>query len=553
MVLDTIRVYFTYTSMDWIGLDFGSARIVSSYELGEKIYLNHLSQDDNLFPVIYVESNMIGDEVIPFSILDPKNVLSHFQLLLGMQYNETETQKMKQYIPATLINDGNDAYAYEIQRGNKKLPLPVASGIEWLFREVVNLIVRADKIDVDNIQGIAISVPLAFKNVQKCAVREAALAAGFMNVRILNDTHAALLSQQHKIKPDEKRAICICCDQYYCGASFFNLEAEGEWKAVQHKYLDTIRFLDVIQRLAQTLTDQLWRQIEHDWPNSGGKDQISPAVFFKVSRLTSRGTKFSCSNDVAIRYNGRGYAVQLEWNNLQIALKEFANRLASEVTLFSSQQTSVDKCAIICIGDCFNYSEVVEAITNAFPTKNIITGNTASLASGALFSRTHSQINDEEDLAVEHHEVHMKNKTLYPIGFILSNIDKSKSDHHFTTLLQGGVELPITSENAITKKFYFPEDDQYCMQFYEKINDNDTESYRPFKEYIIRRDADHPMSSMDSIFCIQCTMDEEGMFTPKMTWKDNGAPVEAYDVSESEANLKRRYDAASLLIDIRNN
>ena len=91
------------------------------------------------------------------------------------------------------------------------------------------------------------------------------------------------------------------------------------------------------------------------------------------------------------------------------------------------------------------------------------------------------------------------------------------------------------------------------MQFYEKINDNDTESYRPFKEYIIRRDADHPMSSMDSIFCIQCTMDEEGMFTPKMTWKDNGAPVEAYDVSESEANLKRRYDAASLLIDIRNN
>ena len=37
MVLDTIRVYFTYTSMDWIGLDFGSARIVSSYELGEKI------------------------------------------------------------------------------------------------------------------------------------------------------------------------------------------------------------------------------------------------------------------------------------------------------------------------------------------------------------------------------------------------------------------------------------------------------------------------------------------------------------------------------------
>lgn len=125
--------------------------------------------------------------------------------------------------------------------------------------------------------------------------------------------------------------------------SFFNLEAEGEWKPCSAQVPRYDRFHDVIQRLAQTLTDQLWRQIEHDWPNSGSKDQISPAVFFKVSRLTSRGTKFSCSNDVAIRYNGRGYAVQLEWNNLQIALKEFANRLASEVTLFSSQQTSVDQ------------------------------------------------------------------------------------------------------------------------------------------------------------------------------------------------------------------
>ena len=185
--------------VEWIGLDFGSARIVSAYQIEEKVFLNHLSQDDSLFPVIYVESNMIGDDVIPFSVLDPKNVLSHFQLLLGMQYNEVETEKMKQYIPARLINDGTYSYAYEIQRGKKKLPLPVSSGIEWIFREVMNLIVRADKIDVDELKGIVISVPLAFKNVQKCAVREAALAAGFSDVSIINDTNAGLLSQHQTI------------------------------------------------------------------------------------------------------------------------------------------------------------------------------------------------------------------------------------------------------------------------------------------------------------------------------------------------------------------
>lgn len=539
--------------MDWIGLDFGSSRIVSSYELNEKIYLNHLSQDDYLFPVIYIESNMIGDEVIPFSILDPNNVLSHFQLLLGMQYNEIETQKMKQYIPAKLINDGDGGYAYEIQRGNKKLPLPISSGVEWIFREVMNLIVRADKIDVDNLQGIAISVPLAFKNVQKRAVRDAALAAGFMNVRILTDTHAALLSQQHKIKSGEKHAICVCCDEYYCGASFFSLEAEGEWKAVQHKYLNTIRLHDVIQPLAQTLTDQLWRQIELDCPNPGSKEQISPAVFFKVSRLISRSSKFAYSGDIAIRFHNHGYAVQLEWNNLQRVLNDFAKKLTAEVNVFSNQQPPVDDCVIICVGDCFNYSDVAEAIKKTFPTRNVIFGNVASLASGALFSRTHSQINDEAEAVVEHHEVRMKNKTLYPIGFLLTNIDQSKSESRFLTLLEGGIELPITPENAITKRFYFPDSDQCCIQFYEKMNDSDTESYRPFKEYIIRRDAKHPVTAWrDSIFCIQCTMDEEGTFTPKMTWQNNHAVVEAYDVDESAANVQRRYDAASLLIDIRN-
>ena len=507
-----------------LGFYFGSINLFSAFSKGNSYFLSHMSEDDYLTMLVHTSSNSIGSEVVPFTISDPDSVFSHVQMLLGMNYSDSEKERLRKYVAGRLDKEGsregasgnpihseNYGYAFNIKADNRKVSLPVNCCAEWIFREVRKLIHCADGIDVHD--SLVICIPQAYHAVQKRALKEAAQLAGFPKVKLISDTDAAFTwckgdlcrSGTNGTKLYDK-AICICCDHSFAGWSYYTRSADGGWISTNRGCFQNLSLVHYIEKLTDEVTNVLWSKIDDREKEGRNINEISPAVFFKICRLISNYVELHERNTICIRFgkhgNQKAVSATITQKEITDMLEKFGDNLKEALAKVISDGLlpGFEEAALICAGECFLVKKVKASIrellqhpeesTNCPYNMKVIPSN--ELAASAC--KCHDEEEDSSFLftstALSQPPEKVKPTTVYAIGFLFKSIFGEGSK--FQPLVKKGISLPYCAKS---NQYIFPNSRQETtLTFYEADDRSGTgcEEYRPFKKYIIYRDEKHP-------------------------------------------------------------
>lgn len=508
-----------------LGFYFGSINLFSAFSKDNAYFLSHMSEDDYLTMLVHTSSNSIGSEVVPFTISDPDSVFSHVQMLLGMNYSDTEKERLRKYVAGRLDkeearegalgNPGsgeNYGYAFNIKANNKKVSLPVNCCAEWIFREVRKLIHCADGIDVH--ESLVICIPQAYHAVQKRALKEAAQLAGFPKVKLISDTDAAFTwcksdlcqSGAKGAKPYDK-AICICCDHSFAGWSYYARSTDGGWVSNDRGCFQDLSLVHYIEDLTDKVTNELWSKIDDEEKEGRSINEISPAVFFKICRLISNYVELHERNTICIRFgkheNQKAVSATITQEEITDMLVRFGDNLKEALAKVISGGliSGFEDAALICVGECFLVKKVKTSIRELFrhPKESpecpynmkVIPSN--ELAASACKCYEEKEGDNSflfSSIAPSQPPKKVKPTTVYAIGFLFKSIFGEGSK--FQPLVKKGISLPYYAKSS---QYIFPNSRQETtLTFYEADDKNGSgcEEYRPFKKYIIYRDEKHP-------------------------------------------------------------
>ena len=518
-----------------LGFYFGSINLFSAFRKGNSYFLSHMSEDDYLTMLVHTSSNSIGSEVVPFTISDPDSVFSHIQMLLGMNYTDSEKERLKKYVAGPLdkeksgkdaldrlVQDENCGYAFNIKINDQIVSLPVNCCAELIFREVRKLIYCADSIDVH--ESLVICIPQAYRAVQKRVLKEAAQLAGFPKVKLISDTDAAFTwckdylrplttDQNMKSQPQSKKktanqydkAICICCDHSFAGWSYYTWSNDREWVSNKRGCFQDLSLVHYIEKLTDTVTKDLWDSMDEEAKEGRNANEISPAVFFKICRLISNYIELHKEDTICIRFGKRGnqktVSTTITQEEITKVLVEFGNKLKEELAkvINAGLLPGFESASLICTGECFLVKEVRDSIRELFkhtddPSNHpydmkIIPNNELAASACKCYENDTSFL--FSSITVSPPPEKVKPTTVYAIGFLFKSI--FGEGNKFQTLVEKGIPLPYSAKS---KKYIFPNSRQETtLTFYEADDDQNGSTcsdYRPFKKYTIYRDEKHP-------------------------------------------------------------
>ena len=651
-----------------LGVYFGSWQVSSCIRTPHCFYKNHLSEDDDLLPIMYIKTLLFGKEVIPYTLSDPRNVLSHFQMLLGKAYNEADLEKFKKYVSAELVQGADNGYEYYVELDGERISIPVFSAITMLFRELSKLLVLSE--GITDPRKIVVTVPLSFRAAQKNSLKSAIKDAGFSDIQLVSDTKAALYSFQDFIEK-EKYVFCICCDYNYTSATYFKRGESGAWIAEKNFNLK-YRFLEYITSFAETVVNHLWADIENMLESrAGDRNAILPCVTSKLCQIISNQAKAYSRNSqtidwketIAFRYNGEKFSYSFRFNELEEVVKHFCEDLINDLKCAGSETTEnaitslrgIDKAAFICVGDCFLFPQAQIAFIEYMKSDTVrglvaIQRYSSSLNAGkvndiirneVIGHSPYSESNSNDDLRSQepshiaqssqhvasldltnHHitwssadvlsmgairsafdpqvvqslpfslvrsdlnDIEIGGTTDYDIGFLLPNLTTHKKDKFFI-LIKKNTKYPFTSIRENKKqKYCFSRNKEMILSFYEDVQSSRDEningytptgnmkSYKPFKQYKLFRDDDHPYipypvkpegcndeaafrnspeyrrykeARNKCLFTIDCSMNEDGTLSARMTWVDTQKRIRADDLANDRQEIDRKNRALAFM------
>ena len=650
-----------------LGVYFGSFQVSSCTRTSRYFYKNHLSEDDDLFPMMYIKTLSFGKEVIPYTLSDPRNVLSHFQMLLGKAYNEADLEKIKKYVSADLVQGTDYGYEYCVELDGERISIPVCSAITMLFRELAKLLVLSE--GITDPEKIVVTVPLSFRAAQKNSLKSAIMDAGFSDIQLVSDTKAALHSFQDFIVKD-KYVFCICCDYNCTGATYFRREGDA-WIAEKNFY-PKYRFLEYITSFAETIVNHLWSDIRTKLGSrSGDRDALLPCVISKLCQIISNQANaysrnsqtISWKETIAFRYCGEKFSYSFWFNELEDVVKNFCEDLINDLKCAGSVSKEnditalrgIEKAAFICVGDCFLFPQAqiafmeymksdtvrglaaIQRYSSSFNggevnelfgvvvaghspqdesnsnddlrsrershitqsrqqvasldlTGHNITWSSADVLSmGAVRSAFDPQVVQSLPFNLirsDRNDIEIGGTTDYDIGFLLPKSTTHEKDKFFI-LIKKNTKYPFTSLGEIKKqKYRYSRNKEMILSFYEDIHssgDKDKNgciptknmtSYKPFKQYRLFRDDDHPYvpcpvrpegcndeaafrntpeyrrykeARNKCVFTIDCSMNEDGTLSARMIWVDTQKRIRADDLANDRKEIDRKNRALAFM------
>ena len=222
----------------------------------------------------------------------------------------------------------------------------------------------------------------------------------------------------------------------------------------------------------------------------------------------------------------------------------------------------IQNTCLILSGECFAEQEVQNTIVSAIgdQVKEIKVIGASELTYGVC--KSYSSYNNNQSSAIERSICdEVKQKTIYSIGFLFDRLFEPGKKNFFC-LVPRGTTMPFryvfTNSQNKPRRFRFPlSKETAVLTIYESIDESggdDINDFRPFKEYTLYRDKNHPprhppprpprrdeeesddyddryfrtkeykeyqRMKSKSDFTIVCEMDENSNFKIEFRWEDD--------------------------------
>ena len=150
---------------------------------------------------------LVGDAAETYLYRNIENTIYDSKRIIGRDYYDVIVQQDKQYWKFKIEEDEKSKKPkYIIKIGNK---------IDKYFPEEISTLIlqKVKKISSDFIgqeaKDAVITVPAHFNNAQRTATKEAAITAGFKNIRIINEPTAAAIAYGLENFSEEERKVLV--------------------------------------------------------------------------------------------------------------------------------------------------------------------------------------------------------------------------------------------------------------------------------------------------------------------------------------------------------
>ena len=186
------------------GIDLGTGNSCVAIVEGGKAKVIENNEGRKTTPsVVYIKGDerKIGDPAKRGQVMNPKNTVSFIKRFMGADWNDPDVQKM--------IKMAN----YEVVNNNGK-PNVKIDGKLYTPEQISSIIVNHMKDIAKNyyneeIEGVVITCPAWFNDVQRQATKAAGELAGLNVLRIINEPTAAILSSDIKATGNESKIIMV--------------------------------------------------------------------------------------------------------------------------------------------------------------------------------------------------------------------------------------------------------------------------------------------------------------------------------------------------------
>ncbi len=186
------------------GIDLGTGNsCVAIVEAGKAKVIENNEGRKTTPSVVYIKGDerKIGDPAKRGQVMNPKNTISFIKRFMGADWNDPDVQKM--------IKMAN----YDVVNKNGK-PYVKIDGKEYSPEQISSMIVNHMKDIAKNyyneeIEGVVITCPAWFNDVQRQATKAAGELAGLNVLRIINEPTAAILSSDIKVSGNQSKIVMV--------------------------------------------------------------------------------------------------------------------------------------------------------------------------------------------------------------------------------------------------------------------------------------------------------------------------------------------------------
>jgi molecular chaperone DnaK len=181
------------------GIDLGTGNsAVAIVEAGKAKVIENNEGKKTTPSVVFIKGDerKVGDPAKRGQIMNPKNTVSFIKRFMGSDWNDPDVQKMIKMANYEVINKNGKPY---VKIDDKEYsPEQISSIIVSHMKEI------AKQYYNEEIEGVVITCPAWFNDVQRQATKAAGELAGLNVLRIINEPTAAILSSDIKTNGDSK-------------------------------------------------------------------------------------------------------------------------------------------------------------------------------------------------------------------------------------------------------------------------------------------------------------------------------------------------------------
>jgi len=186
------------------GIDLGTGNsCVAIVEAGKAKVIENNEGKKTTPSVVFIKGDelKVGDPAKRGQVMNPKNTVSFIKRFMGSDWNNKDVQEMIKMANYDVVNKNNKPY---IKIDDKEYsPEQISSIIVSHMKDIAKQYYNED------IDGVVITCPAWFNDIQRQATKAAGELAGLNVLRIINEPTAAILSSDIKTNENESKIIMV--------------------------------------------------------------------------------------------------------------------------------------------------------------------------------------------------------------------------------------------------------------------------------------------------------------------------------------------------------
>ena len=200
---------------DYICIDFGTSKLCVSITNDPDRITFDIEGDEFIPNAVYFGNVLFfGRTALSKGKQNPQFLLTHLKELLGLKFDDPEVKKIEREINQKIVRGDKDFCALEIPFEQPRIYKPgdiLCSFLKFVKEKVQAQLKRT-------LDSILLGVPSSYNQLQRDAIREAMINAGFQYVSLLEETTAICCSYDIHLLPNELASILVVD----CGGGSFD-------------------------------------------------------------------------------------------------------------------------------------------------------------------------------------------------------------------------------------------------------------------------------------------------------------------------------------------